>query len=141
MQQEITMGQTSRFPAIYGIFVGVLMLAQWAFFLANGQVPELQTEPWRIAAHLLAEFVTALGLMVASIALLMRAPWAPPAYLVFAGMLIYSVIASPGYFAQQGQWALVAMFAVLLVLAVLAVFGLRPSGDRRARTSAAVNHS
>jgi hypothetical protein len=33
-------------------------------------------------------------------------------------MLTYSVIASPGYFAQQGQWALVAMFAVLLVLAI-----------------------
>jgi hypothetical protein len=41
--------------------------------------------------------------------------------MVFAGMLIYSVIVSPGYFAQQGQWALVAMFAVLLVLAIVSV--------------------
>jgi hypothetical protein len=36
-------------------------------------------------------------------------------------MLVYSVIASPGYFAQQGQWALVAMFAVLLILSVISV--------------------
>lgn len=110
-----------RFSAIYGIFVGVLMLAQWAFFLGIGQVPELQTEPYRIALHLAAEFGTAIGLIIAGIALLRRAPWAAKAYLVFAGMLIYSVIASPGYFAQQGQWALVSMFAILLVLAFVSI--------------------
>jgi len=36
-------------------------------------------------------------------------------------MLVYSVIVSPGYFAQQGQWGLVAMFAILLALAVISV--------------------
>ncbi len=41
---------------------------------------------------------------------------------VSLGMLFYTVIVSPGYFAQQGVWALVAMFAVLLVLGLV---GLR----------------
>ena len=31
-------------------------------------------------------------------------------------MLLYSVIVSPGYFAQEAQWALVGMFAALLAL-------------------------
>ncbi len=107
-----------KFAGTYGIFVGLMMIGQWLFFLAAGQVPELQTEPYRIALHLAAEFLTAGGLIVAGVALLRRATWGPGAYLVFAGMLTYSVIASPGYFAQQGQWALVAMFAALLVLAI-----------------------
>ncbi len=107
-----------KFAGIYGIFVGVLMFAQWAFFLSTGQVPELQSEPYRIAFHLAAEFATAAGLIVAGIALLRHLAWGAACYLFFAGMLGYSVIASPGYFAQQGQWVLVGMFAVLLGLAV-----------------------
>ena len=110
-----------KFAAIYGIFVGMLMFAQWIFFLASGQVPELQTEPWRIAMHLAAEFVTAAGLIIAGWGLLQSKGWGANAYMVFAGMLIYLVIVSPGYFAQQGQWALVAMFAVLLMLVIVSV--------------------
>jgi len=34
---------------------------------------------------------------------------------------VYTVIVSPGYFAQQGQWPLVAMFAVLLILALVSL--------------------
>ena len=115
------MNKSRKFPAIYGILVGVMMLAQWAFFLASGQVPELQTEPYRIALHLTAEFITAIGLIISGVAMLRNTHWAAGTYLVFAGMLIYSVIASPGYFAQQGQWALVVMFATLLMLAIASV--------------------
>jgi hypothetical protein len=114
-----------KFAAYFSIVVGILMLAQWGFFLAAGQVPELQSEPWRIALHPGAEAVTALGLLVSGIGLLRGARWAMSAYLFFAGMLCYTVIASPGYFAQQGQWALVLMFLVLLgatVASLAAVF-------------------
>jgi hypothetical protein len=107
-----------KFAAWYGIIVGILMFGQWAFFIAAGQVPELQTEPYRIGFHLAGEFITAAGLIVSGIGLLARKPWAASTYLVAAGMLLYSAIVSPGYFAQLGQWALVGMFAVLLVLAL-----------------------
>lgn len=106
-----------KFPAIYGICVGFLMLAQWAFFLAAGQVPEVQTEPVRLAFHLVAEFITAVGLVISGVGLLRGARPAKAAYTVCAGMLMYSVIVSPGYFAQQGQWVFVAMFGALLLLA------------------------
>ena len=106
------------FSAVFSIIVGVLMFGQWAFFLAAGAVPELQTEPLRISLHLAGEFLTAACLLVAGIALLGRKSWSKWFGLMAAGMLAYTVIVSPGYFAQQGQWPLVAMFAVLLVLDV-----------------------
>jgi hypothetical protein len=40
-------------------------------------------------------------------------------------MLLYSVIVSPGFFAQQGQWIFVGMFAVLLALALWSMYTLR----------------
>jgi hypothetical protein len=117
-----------KLAGFYGIFVGLMMAAQWAFFVASRQVPELQTEPIRIAFHLAGEFVTALGLVVSGTALLRRAAWGRSAYLFFAGMLAYSAIVSPGYFAQQGQWIFVVMFALLLALAAACVLSVaRPA--------------
>jgi hypothetical protein len=110
-----------KFAGWYGIIVGLLMFGQWTFFLATGQVPELRSEPLRIAFHLIGEFVTAIGLLAGGIALLKHWSWAVTVYLVAAGMLLYSAIVSPGYFAQQGQWAFVAMFVVLLALAVRSI--------------------
>ena len=108
-----------KFTAWYAIFVGALMLAQWGFFLATGQVPELQTEPYRIAFHLLGEGVTAIALIVSGIALLRRIPWARQAAFVSLGMLSYTILVSPGYFAQLGQWPPVAMYAVLFLLSLV----------------------
>jgi hypothetical protein len=97
------------------------MFLQWGFFLVSGQVPELQSEPLRITFHLAAEFITAIGLLAGGIGLLRGRPWAVPVYLVAAGLLLYSVIVSPGYFAQQGQWAIVGLFALLLLLALWSI--------------------
>ena len=104
------------FSAWYSLAVGVLMLAQWGFFLATGQVSELQTEPVRIGLHLAAEAVTAVALIAAAVSLFGRRPWAPKLGLLANGMLFYTVLASPGYYAQQSEWLLVGMFAALLIL-------------------------
>jgi hypothetical protein len=116
-----------KFAGWFGIVVGLSMIGMWSFFLAAGQVPEVHTEPWRIAFHLAAEFSTALCLFVAGIGLLRVRPWAVKLYLVAAGMLFYSLIVSPGYYAQQGVWAFVVMFAVVLVLAVGSVLRIARS--------------
>ena len=116
-----------KFAGWYGIVVGLLMLGQWGFFLATGSVPELQTAPYEITFHLAAELVTAAGLLAGGVGLLRERPWSAPVYLVSAGMLLYSVIASPGYFAQRGQWALVGLFALLLLLAAWSVVAVRRS--------------
>jgi hypothetical protein len=113
-----------KFSAWYGIIVGFIMIAQWFFFLATGSVPEMQSEPWRIALHLAAEFTTALMLIVSGIATLKSTAWGKKVLLVGLGMVIYSEIVSPGYFAQFGQWALVGTFAVLLFGATVSVMKL-----------------
>jgi len=113
-----------KFSAWFSILVGVLMFGQWGFFLAAGSVPELQTEPVALAFHLAAEFATALLLIIGGSALLRGKTRARELGLVSAGMLAYTVIVSPGYFAQLGQWPLVGMFAVLLVMDAINIFML-----------------
>jgi len=110
-----------KFSAWYGISVGTLIILQWIFFSATGSVPEFQTTPWAIGFHMTAELFLALALLISGIATLRLKPWGEKALLVALGMAIYSEINSPGYFAQLGQWALVAMFALLLFGAVVAV--------------------
>lgn len=112
---------TMKFPAWYGILVGFLMIAQWTFSILSGGVPEFQTEPWRIAFHLAAEAVTAFVLIVGGVAALKSIGWARQVLLVGLGMVIYSEIVSPGYFAQLGQWVFVMMFAMILIGAAFAV--------------------
>jgi hypothetical protein len=53
--------------------------------------------------------------------LLRNAAWAKNLAIFAAGMLAYTTIVSPGYFAQVGQWLLVGMFAILLVLDLVSV--------------------
>ena len=103
-----------KFPAWYGILVSLLMLAQWTFSIVAGGVPELQSAPWEIAFHLAAEMSTAVVLLIGGIAALRSVAWAKQVLLLGLGMVMYSEIVSPGYFAQLDQWAFVAMFAVLL---------------------------
>ena len=112
------------FAAWYGIIGGMLMFGQWVFFLVTQQVPELETEPVRLAFHLTGEFVTAVVLIAGGVGLLAHTTWGRMIYPVAIGMLIYTVIVSPGYFAQKHVWPQVGMFAVLLVLALtgLALF-------------------
>jgi hypothetical protein len=103
-----------KFPAWYGILIGLLMIAQWTFSILAGSVPEFQSAPWAITFHLAAEFSTAIVLIVGGIAMLRSLAWSRLVLILGLGMVIYSEIISPGYFAQLDQWAFVAMFGVLL---------------------------
>jgi len=107
-----------KIAGIFALVVGILMFGQWAIFLSTGNVPELQTAPLAIGFHLAAEILTALALILSGLALLKKRPWGRTLFLVAGGMVLYSVINSPGYFAQKGQWPMVGIFAVLFFLAV-----------------------
>ena len=110
-----------KFPAWYGMIVGILMILQWTFSIVAGSVPEFQTEPWRIGFHLAAEFCTAIMLILGGVTVLRSAVWGRTILLIGLGMVIYSEIVSPGYFAQLGGWPMVAMFIVLLGGAIWSV--------------------
>lgn len=106
------------FAAVFAILVGAGMIAQWTLSFLKKQIPELETEPIRIGFHLAGELLTALALILAGAALLAGAPWAEPVFLTASGMLLYTAVVSPGYFAQQGQWVWVVIFGVLIAISL-----------------------
>jgi hypothetical protein len=109
------------FPAIFAILVSLGMIGQWSFSFFSRQIPELETERIRIVFHLAAEMTTAVALIAGGIGLLVNAGWGIPLYLLATGMLLYTAIVSPGYFAQKGQWVWLGIFGVLIVLALIGV--------------------
>ena len=109
------------FSAAFAILVGLGMIGQWGVSYFSRQIPELESEPIRIGFHLAAEMVTAICLLAAGIGIGLGLDWARTAYLLASGMLFYTAIVSPGYFAQKGQWAWLGMFAVILILGVVNV--------------------
>jgi hypothetical protein len=106
-------------PAIFAILVGMMMIGQWIMLFVTRQIAELETEPFRIWFHIAGEIVTAVLLIAGGAGLLLSLPWSIALYLVAMGMLLYTAIVSPGYFAQKGQWVWVLFFAVLVVLTIL----------------------
>lgn len=59
-----------KFCGWYAITVGIVMIGQWVFFISMGQVPELQSEPLRIAFHLASEGITAILLILSGVGVL-----------------------------------------------------------------------
>ena len=118
--------------AVFAIVVGAMMIGQWAFFIAAGEVTELETEPVRISFHLAAEFLTAAVLVIAGLALIKQKDWAFPIFMLALGMLSYTIVVSPGYFAQDGDYVFVGMFVVLWVLTVAFILlGVKEEGGIR----------
>ena len=111
---------------IYSIAVGIIMMAQWSFFLAFDQVPEFEDEPIRISFHIFAEFLTAVALIAGGLGLYLDKRWVFSLFLVAMGMLSYTIVVSPGYYAERGELAFILMFAVLwLITAILVALALK----------------
>ncbi|MBN1190061.1 MAG: hypothetical protein JXA46_09945 [Dehalococcoidales bacterium] len=114
------------FAAVFAIAVGTLMIIQWAITMVRKQVDgpgEGISGRGKIEMgfHWTAEFLTAVLLIISGAGLISAAGWGKTIFLVAAGMLIYTVINSPGFFAQQRKWSMVVMFSVLLVLSIASV--------------------
>jgi hypothetical protein len=107
---------------IYCLVVGVLMVVWWGVDIRRGALARPDRSRPEIALHLAAELVTA-GLLVTGGVLLIAAGMAGLA-LAGLGMLLYTVIASPGYFVARHQLAPAAMFAILAVLTAAAIAGI-----------------
>lgn len=101
--------------AIYSLFIGILMIGMWSMFILTGQVPEIATKPVEIMLHLLAEFITAILLIGGGIGLLKKIKIGYNLNLVALGMLLYTLIVSPGYYLQKGDWAFVGVFVLLFI--------------------------
>ena len=108
-----------KIMSAYSIFIGFSMIGLWTMFWLTGEIPELSTEPIRIGMHLAAEFSTAVLLLIGGITLLKGYERSINIFQISMGMLIYTLIQSPGYYAQQGDLAFVGMFAVFLMIAFI----------------------
>ncbi|MBN1369759.1 MAG: hypothetical protein JW954_05940 [Dehalococcoidaceae bacterium] len=115
------------FVSIFVITVGVLMIGQWAITIISRGVPKPEEDPvsgrgfFDMLFHWSAEFITAIMLIASGAGLLLETSWGNTVYLIATGMLIYTVINSPGFFAQQRKWPVVGMFIVILMLAVISL--------------------
>ncbi len=100
--------------------VGLLMITQWTLSILMGGVPDLDSAPWEIAFHLAAEVSTAIVLILGSMPALRSISWSKQVLLLGLGMVLYSEIVGPGYFAQLSQW----LFVVMLPYSCLEQYGV-----------------
>ncbi len=110
--------------------VGASIALLWAVLLTAGEVPEVDEGRIDIWFHLTAEFALAAVLLTAAFALRRRWRTAPFVGAVAAGALGYSVVNSAGYYAESGDWAVVAAFGVLLLAVAAAVTVLLRGASR-----------
>ena len=102
------------------------MLTLWTVLWAIGAIPEMMTKPWEIAMHLTAEFTTAGLLIVSGVALWFNARWAKRVNVFATGMLVYSLIQSPGYYLEKNAMIFVLMIAVVFLLTVVLSPAFKP---------------
>lgn len=112
--------------SVYSITMGVVMLGLWLVLWGIGAIPDMMTKPWEIAMHLTAEFVTAGLLIVSGTGLLLNARWATRVNVFASGMLVYSLIQSPGYYLQRNAGIFVVMSAVAFLITVILSPAFKP---------------
>ncbi len=105
--------------ATYSIIIGIMMAAMWSVFALTDQIPEFESSPLEISFHLAAELTTAFALILGGVTIATRKHWGYSVNMIGLGMLAYTVIVSPGYYAESGEFAFVAMFVVLMILTLL----------------------
>lgn len=105
--------------ASYCIAVAALMALWWGMEIRNGALNRPDRSRGEIALHLTAEFMTALILAIGGIVLAQGG--SRSLALVGLGMLLYTVIQSPGYFLERREMPPVVMFAVLTGLTIAAI--------------------
>ncbi|GAA4399053.1 hypothetical protein GCM10023168_05800 [Fodinibacter luteus] len=105
--------------ASYCLAVAALMGLWWGVEIRNGAVSRPDRSRGEIALHLAAESATVLLLAIGGIVL--GGGGSRWVALVGLGMLLYTVIQSPGYFVARHELAPVVMFAVLALLTIGAI--------------------
>lgn len=111
--------QFKKVASGYSFLIGISMIGMWIFFYASGSIPELATEPIRISMHILAEVITAVMLIIGGVGFFFNKKWGKDIYLISMGMLIYTLIQSPGYFMETKDYGMVVMFGIMIVLALI----------------------
>lgn len=107
-----------RWVAWFQFGVGIAIVWLWIVRLISEQVPEIEAEETGIWFHIAAELLTAI-LLIWSGRRGLRRP-APVSSALALGALLYTSIASAGYYADREAWGVVALFGALVAAPVLA---------------------
>jgi len=94
------------------------MLGMWFLLLIKREVPDLKTKPTQIFFHLVAEFLTAVTLIIGGIGFIMNQPWGMAIFFIAIGMVIYSTINAAGFYGQLKDWP---MFIILIVFTIFSL--------------------
>ena len=105
--------------AIYSILIGVSIIGMWTILYITGSIPEFDTEPIRIGMHLFAEIATGIISILGAYGLQSNKRWGYNVDLISMGMLIYTLLVSPGYYAEKGNYLFVGMFAIILFFSMM----------------------
>ena len=117
----------SNLVGIYSVLIGLMMIGMWVSLLLTKQVPELKPAsyaPRLIAYHIVAELLTAIVLIISGVGLFLGSVWSRILSAISLGMLLYSVINSPGKYAHENNLPMVAMFTIITILTVVATIAL-----------------
>jgi len=105
--------------SIYTIIIGIAMLCMWIFLLGKREVPDLTTKPTQISFHLIAEFITAVMLLIGGFGLFANQPWGMAIFYISIGMVIYSTINAAGFYGQLKDWPMFIMLIVFTIISLL----------------------
>ena len=110
-----------KFYSIFALIIGISMIGLWLMLLTTSQVPELETAPYEITLHLIAEFSTAILLIISATLLFIGNKKGHVLINIAYGMLLYTLIVSSGYYLDLSNRPMALMFGVMFVLSIVAV--------------------
>ncbi len=111
-----------RWVAFYSILMGVLQTGTWVVLYFVGVVRNYYTEkPFETIFLLLAEFLTAVAVILGGSGVLAGQKWGIPLNLAALGMMLYCAIFSIGAFGQTGNIPATAWFAILTIATIAAL--------------------
>ncbi|MCC7573323.1 MAG: hypothetical protein KO464_08030 [Candidatus Methanofastidiosum sp.] len=74
--------------------------------------------------HLIGEIVTAFLLIGGGVGLYYKRKWGTTVYFLGTGMLIYTLIVSPGYYLQNNNLEFVGMFTLLFIITIVLLISI-----------------
>ena len=113
----------ARWVAFYSILMGVLQIGTWVVLYFAGVVRDYYLgKPFETIFLLIAEFLTAITVIIGGSGILAGYKWGIPVNLAALGMMLYCAIFSIGSFGQTRNVPATIWFAILAIATVAALF-------------------
>ena len=115
----------SQVLALYSFVMGLMLILSWILLLITGNpalISDIESKPVEIIFVVIAEFLIAFTLLIASYGLIKKAPWRRDVFILGNGMLLYSMINNLGFSIQTQEIASGALMLVMIPLNVIAIY-------------------